>query len=323
MSLLTLIGEPGPVRDWLAANFGHTPSVCRAANRELRGGSEKEPCAVPPVPGTEHGLVGTAVGYVLAAHLRQDGVEHATAMNGARMVDLAVRSATGVASAIERQAVARVRELGPFDRALIDAEWEELLRLCMLLARFEQVFRVGMPALEYLVPPFVQHHEDLDALTRAVVTEPTLSDLDAVSRATVEDHVHLRDSKALYLGPTFAQSDALGGADADVIADGNLIELKSSGRGGVFGRTEAWQLLGYLFADTDDLYKIERCSVFALRRRRTRTWRAQRLVDALAGGPSEPVEYWRAEFAALLVPVAEARQRQLAELVRQQQSRRT
>jgi hypothetical protein len=260
---------------------------------------------------------------VLSAHLREDGPKQTVAINGAQMLDWTVQSAEGAASAIERQAVVRVRELGPFERLLTDKDWDELLRLCVLLARFEQVYRVGMPALEYLVPPFVQHYGDLEALTRAVVTEPTLADLGALARATVEDHLHLRESTALYLGPTFAQSNALGGVDADVIADGNLIELKSSGRGRIVGRTEAWQLLGYTFADTDDRYQIERCSVFALRRRRSCTWRAQELVDALAGGVSEPVEYWRAGFAALLAPVAEARERARAELLRQQRSRRT
>jgi hypothetical protein len=149
-----------------------------------------------------------------------------------------------------------------------------------------------------------------------VATEAAQVDLEALARATVEDHVHLRDYQALYLGPTFAQSVALGGADADVIADGVLIELKSA-RGQIVGRTEAWQLLGYLFADTDDRYEIKACSVLALRRRRSSTWTAQELIDALVGGRAEPVEHWRTEFAALLVPVAEARERRLAELIRQ------
>jgi hypothetical protein len=63
---------------------------------------------------------------------------------------------------------------------------------------------------------------------------------------------------------------------------------------------EAWQVLGYLLADTDDRYAIRGCELAALRRRRTYTWEAQELVDALHGGPSQPVELWRGEFAQLL-----------------------
>jgi hypothetical protein len=97
-----------------------------------------------------------------------------------------------------------------------------------------------------------------------------------------------------------------------------LIELKSSGRGSVLGRKELWQLLGYLFADTEDRYGIERCSVFALRRRRRCDWAAQELIDALANCSAPPVEDWRGEFGRLLVPIADARERQLAELHRRQ-----
>jgi hypothetical protein len=320
VSLLSLIRESGPVRDWFAANFPETRSFAKAANRELRGGSEKEPCAVAPVPGADAGLVGTAVGYALAAHLREDALEGTVAANGARLLDRSVPNLEPSPTAIERWAVARVRELRPSKHDLDREEWSELARFCLLLARFEQTYRVGLPGVRYLLPLLVEHGHALDALTRAVATEPTQADLEALARATVEDHVHLRDSEALHLGPTFAQSVALGGADADVIADGILIELKSA-RGQIVGRTEVWQLLGYLFADTDDRYGIKDCSVFALRRRRSSTWTAQELIDALVGGSAEPIEYWRKEFAALLVPVAEARERRVLELMRRRPRR--
>ena len=228
MSLLSLIREPGPVRDWFAGNFPETRSFAKSANRELRGGPEKEPCAVAPVPGADAGLVGTAVGYVLSAYLREDALQETVATNGARLLDRSVPNLEPSATAIERSAIGRVRELRPSQRDLASEEWSELLRLCLLLARFEQTYRAGLPGARYLLPLVVQHRQNLDALTRAVATEPTQADLEALARATIEDHAHLRDSEALYLGPTFAQSVPLGGADADVIADGLLIELKSA-----------------------------------------------------------------------------------------------
>ena len=272
------------------------------------------------MPGADAGLVGTAVGYVLSAYLREDALQETVATNGARLLDRSVPKLEPSATAIERSAIGRVRELRPSQRDLASEEWSELLRLCLLLARFEQTYRAGLPGARYLLPLVVQHRQNLDALTRAVATEPTQADLEALARATIEDHAHLRDSEALYLGPTFAQSVPLGGADADVIADGLLIELKSA-RAQIVGRTEAWQLLGYLLADTDDRYEIEGCSVLALRRRRSYTWSTQELIDALVGGSAEPVEYWRTEFAALLVPVAEARERRVLELMRQRSRR--
>jgi len=68
----------------------------------------------------------------------------------------------------------------------------------------------------------------------------------------------------------------------------------------VLGRIELWQQLGYLFADTDDAYRIRQVSFSALRRRRSIFWPSQELIDLLAGRPSSPVEHWRHEFAGLL-----------------------
>lgn len=100
----------------------------------------------------------------------------------------------------------------------------------MLLARFEQIYRAGLPAVEFLLPLVVQFDRSLGALALSVATEPTLQDLDAVARATIEDLLYLRGAEALYIGPTFAQSAEVGGADADLIADGALPRRAGRGR---------------------------------------------------------------------------------------------
>lgn len=89
MSLTSLLkAGTGPVREWFEANFPETQRVCTDANRELRGGAPaKTPCAVAPVPGTDHSLVGTAVGYVLSAHLREDALDETVATHGAALLD--------------------------------------------------------------------------------------------------------------------------------------------------------------------------------------------------------------------------------------------
>jgi hypothetical protein len=123
----------------------------------------------------------------------------------------------------------------------------------------------------------------------------------------VEDHLSIRDTAALHIGPTFMQSGPLGGADADLIYDGTLLDLKSTSTPRVLGRIELWQLLGYLFADTDDAYRIRQVGFGALRRRRSILWPSQELIDLLAGRPSPPVEHWRREFAGLLASCASDR----------------
>ena len=152
----------------------------------------------------------------------------------------------------------------------------------------------------YLARPLREFHGDLNELAIALVDEPTLRDICALGRCVVEDHLSIGDATELHIGPTFAQSGALGGADADLIYDGTLLDLKSTSTARVLGRIELWQQLGYLFADTDDAYRIRQVSFSALRRRRSIFWPSQELIDLLAGRPSSPVEHWRHEFAGLL-----------------------
>jgi hypothetical protein len=349
MSLTSLLkAGTGPVREWFEANFPETQRVCTDANRELRGGAPaKTPCAVAPVPGTDHAMVGTTVGYVLSAHLREDALQETVAMHAAALLvrPLGPRAAPQL---VERAVVARTHELKPWLRSMpahwltadeqtghepADArgtragqagpewtgeEWTEFCQLMCILTRFEQFFRAGPSVLAHLVPPLIAHGQDLHALAGALVSPPTLQDVKALGRATVEDHGSIRYAKELFIDPTFAQSLALGGADADVVYDGTLMDLKSSAQAGVVGRLEAWQLLGYLFADTDDVCHIERVGFAALRRRRTLIWPAQELIDALAGRPSAGVEQWRAEFAAVLRPLAEAHAARRAERMQAQ-----
>lgn len=47
----------------------------------------------------------------------------------------------------------------------------------------------------------------------------------------------------------------MGGADADIIVDGTLIELKAV-QTAVLNKSNVWQVLGYLLADTSDTYEI-------------------------------------------------------------------
>src|SRR5215213_4913229 len=69
--------------------------------------------------------------------------------------------------------------------------------------------------------------------------------------AAAEDHRELR-GRALRCNPTFAQSAALGGADADLLTHaGALLEFKSTSTTRVCSRADIWQLCGYALADSD------------------------------------------------------------------------
>lgn len=208
-------------------------------------------------------------------------------------------------SVIERLTVERIAKLQPSVRRLDDEQWFELCRLVMILARFEQYFRAGHVVLPHIAEPIITHSGDLGELALRLASEPSMRDLDMLGRITLEDHLGIRDARELAIGPNFAQSGALGGADADLIYDGTLLDLKSSSQARIVGRDEVWQLIGYLLADTDHCYGIARVGFAALRRRRSIFWSADDLIDQLSAGPPHAVEQLRDEFAALLARLPE------------------
>ena len=250
----------GPVWEWFAEHFPQTQRVSTSANRELRPGGTDEPCLVPSVPDADRGLVGTTVGYVLSAHLRVDGIDATVATSGARLLDGALRRAPTRPSVIERLTIGRIGELQPWARELSEEEWIELARLAGILARFEQFFRAGPVVWPYLARPLREFRGDLNELAAALVDPPTLRDICTLGRYAVEDHLSIRDAAELHIGPTFAQSGPLGGADADLIYDGTLLDLKSTSTARVLGRIELRQQLGYRRARTCTILKRARLS---------------------------------------------------------------
>jgi hypothetical protein len=326
VSLTSLLrAGKNPVRQWFADNFSETQSVCTDANRELRGGPAKKPCVIPPVPGGDAALTRTAVGYLLAAHLRENALDTTVATHAAQLLDRPLRGRGKFPpSLVERVVVEHIRDLRPWEGEPLDDErWWDLCQLVCILARFEQYYRAGPTVLPYLVEPLTEHSNNLGKLAGAMVKPLAVEDVSVLGRSTVEGLEYLRDARHLFLGPVFAQSLALGGADADIIYDGTLIDLKSTAQARVVGREEVWQLLGYLFADTDDAYRVERVGFVALRRRRTLVWDSRELINALAGGPAPTVEHWRAEFAQMLEPVAAAYEAQRARRLREKSEAQT
>jgi hypothetical protein len=64
-------------------------------------------------------------------------------------------------------------------------------------------------------------------------------------------------------GPTFAGSTDIGGADADFVIDGLLLDCKATTTR--LGSAEIGQLAGYLLLDYDDQYRITQVGLYLSR----------------------------------------------------------
>lgn len=127
---------------------------------------------------------------------------------------------------------------------------------------------------------------DVDTTGRhllALVPQPVVEDLKATLRLAerVGTWAQLRQSQTLVLGATFAGSRLFGGADADVIADGLLIDVKATVDPRRAKPQDLQQLSGYTLLDFDDKYGIDSVGLFLARHGVLISWPLDQLLQLL------------------------------------------
>ncbi len=196
-----------------------------------------------------------------------------------------------------RRALDRIRPVG----RLLEPESEAWLnRYCVVLALFEQVFRAGprkgSPLFSLPRNPAIG---DLLALAR-----PTwLDDLANLVRASWQAiEPFTSPGHRLTLNPVFEGSSHVGGADADLVLDGVLWEVKTTITNRV--RPE-WihQLLGYVLLDYSDRYGIRGVSILFPRQGLRKEWGLGELLGRLGRSALPPLRQPRSDFRELLTPV--------------------
>ncbi|MFJ9369725.1 hypothetical protein ACIRRA_35650 [Nocardia sp. NPDC101769] len=112
-------------------------------------------------------------------------------------------------------------------------------------------------------------------------------------------------SSAVALGPTFAASQ-LCSADADLIVDGVLIEVKTrlgaanretGQRSDSLSLTDIYQIIGYALFDTTDTFSVHTAALYSARYGALHKWPLQQLLDTLADAPidlaAERTHVWK------------------------------
>jgi hypothetical protein len=307
MSLTGHLEDPSSsVRQWFADRLPDTGVVARDANHVLRGppnqrdgrivtlGRAKE----PPLPcrAADHALCGSALDLLARAVLRSGALEWSAAGDGAGRI--VVGPGIPPAMGIEREVVARIEVLRPWEPAFPDDGWRELAELCLLLARFEQARR-SREAVQFAVERVREAPPTLAGYAGALVDPDAVEDVATAAPAVAADHADLREVDRLEFGPAFGLSRGLGGADADVIAGDLLLDFKATSTTRIAGRSELWQLAGYALADLGDKFGVRWVGISALRWRRRWTIPLVELLERLAG-QSVNLEEARCEFASVV-----------------------
>ena len=104
-----------------------------------------------------------------------------------------------------------------------------------------------------------------------------------------------------HLNPTFDGSGYIGGADADLIVDTCLIDIKTTIGPRVQNR-DLYQLLGYVLLDFSHEYELDQVSLYFSRQGTTLRWPLTDLLDRLCADVPRPrLDNLRERFHALLL----------------------
>jgi hypothetical protein len=123
-------------------------------------------------------------------------------------------------------------------------------------------------------------------------------DICSLSEAFYDKFGSLADGQVV-LNPTFDGSVDIGGADADLIVDGCLIDIKTVRTTGLQSRW-IYQLLGYALLDYSDLYQIRKVALYMSRHAAMLEWPLDELISRLSCKKALPVAKLRNDFRDLL-----------------------
>ena len=183
-----------------------------------------------------------------------------------------------------------LRRNSPVRVRLAQSEENTLNSYCIVLALMESVFRAGLREGNPLVG---REFGDTNALL-GIAQPHWVDDLRELSWEFYDNRNHLLHLSHV-LNPTFDGSIDVGGADADLIVDGLLIDIKATKRSSI---ELDWlrQLLGYVLLDYSDQYGIGSIGLYLARQGILVQWNLDEVVEVLCTDKASSIEELRIQF---------------------------
>jgi hypothetical protein len=304
VSLTSAIRDPdNRIRAFFGEHFPNTDMVMEEWRSKLEGVSTLHP------PGlVHHSTIGTAIDYrirfyfgVNTQYVAHHGISLLVAGQQARSRDKETPRWEAQTSDFLRGLRSQLRKAPPIGRRLERRDEDDLCRYCYILALFEQLYRAGLQIRSPLHS--LATDARLDQLL-ALAPQAAIDDIRQLSWKFYDRHRDLLMHDAV-LNPTFAGSSMIGGADADLIVDRCLIELKTTINPRRFAdRSWPWQLLGYVLLDFGDRYIISGVGVYLSRQGALIRWPLREFMASLSGDRMLSLSKTRQEFRRLLETIA-------------------
>jgi hypothetical protein len=272
------------------------PNVA-AVRQEWRSALQGATTVAPTVRDWPWAQIGTAIDYRIRFYFAPSPLGDLVAAQGCRLLaSQSTRWADRVLGFAEYLGE-RLKALEPTQRRLNDSGEAELNRICFVLALLDEPYRSGLvsPLLDEL-----PSKADLVTLTGSIRRD-WIDDLCVLSRTFATSQRELLAQRAV-CNPTFLGSRSIGGADADLIADRCLIEIKTNKKPKASWQT-LYQLVGYVLLDRDDAYELDSVAVYLTRQATLVRWSLPDYLNRLAGqdldvGPIRDTFWKFAGFAA-------------------------
>lgn len=192
-------------------------------------------------------------------------------------------------------------ELQPPGQRLSRPNEEQLCRYCYVLALYEEIYRAGFT---YNSPLFTLTPKQTYRSLLALADPLSIDDLCRLSWAFYDkfykSFARSIKEKSSLLNPTFAGSTDIGGADADIIIDGCLIDFKTTINPG-FKQERIYQLLGYLLLDYNNQYRINEVGIYLTRQSLLIRWPVKSLLEVLTGSTRFSLPRLRQSFRTAIL----------------------
>jgi hypothetical protein len=301
-----LRNSKSPVRRFFDSQFPNARPFARDLSRELRDAETIRP-GIEPKPHI-YGILGQAIDYRLRYYFEVTHYKNLVAWRGAELVKPVQLGdgdggSAGQVIGAEGQALSSplvdrffdsltaVLEATPAVGRRLDEPSERLLnRYCYALGCFETIYRSGWGAVSGS-PLFLNPLDEVEDFL-ALAKPEWIEDLNRQSWLFFDSHPELLHRWAV-LNPGFDGSADVGGADADMILGGFLIDFKATVKSRL-DKKMLHQLLGYVLLDYEDRHQLEGVGIYMSRQGRFFEWTMAEFLELL-GQKRAPPEL-RAEF---------------------------
>ncbi len=286
VSLKNMLDDPrSPLRQWLDERFPDLSGPRSRWKEHFTGAEFTAPPDGPDGNQPPYGWLGHGIGQRVQ-WMFAPGVSDAVT-EGAHMCNRAGVVALSVVQDFEE----RVND--PAFAAT--GSPDELSRWALLAGMFEQVRRAGTIAAQNIAGS-----SSLDAALGSP-DQRWVDDVSAVAARCIEPVGQIGDRGTVAVGPAFAGSALVGGADADLIVGGLLLDVKAAAKA-TLRKRDIHQLIMYSLLDLHEEYEIESVAILTARWGVVVEWDLTELLADMAGEPTE-IATLRAELSDLLARV--------------------